>query len=146
MITNRKAKYEFNILKEYTCGIILIGSEVKPLKANDASINQAYCYFKDSALYIKNMHIGEHKTARFDIHEPTRDRKLLLKKKELKDIEEQLKLNKAMTIVPLMVFEKINFIKITIGLAVGKKAVDKRNSIKDKDVKRDTDKQLMKYK
>lgn len=146
MIKNSKAYFSFNIIKKYDCGIKLMGSEVKPLKDNRASITQAYCYFKADGLYIKNMHIDEHKCAKNFGHEPTRERKLLLKKKELNDIKEQLSLNKRLTIIPLMVFEKNNFIKITIGVCEGKNKFDKRESIKTKDIKRETDKLIAKYK
>ena len=143
MINNKKAFFQYNILIEYECGIKLLGTEVKPLSDNNASIEQAYCYFKkDNELYIKNMHIGEHKTARYYIHEALRERKLLLTKKELKDIKEELKLNKGLTIIPLKVFLKNNLIKITIGLCKNKKNYEKSDTIKERDIKRDTDKQL----
>lgn len=146
MLKNSKAYFDYNILKEFNCGIKLIGSEVKPLKDNRASINQAYCYFKADGLYIKNMNIDEHKCAKNFGHEPTRERKLLLKKKELNDIKEQLNLNKRLTIIPLKVFEKNNYIKIVIGVCEGKKEFEKRNKILSKQIDKETNKLIAKYK
>lgn len=143
---NKKARFDYNIILEISCGIKLMGTEVKPLRKGDSSINQAYCYIKDNELYIKNMHIGEHKCAKNFNHDPIRDRKLLLKRKEINDIIELLKTDKTLTIIPLKLFLNNNLFKITIGVCKGKKNYDRRDSIKKKDIQRDTNRELMKYK
>lgn len=148
MIENKQAYHNFEIKDrdKYECGIILTGSEVKPLRNGDANLNQAYCYLSDKCeLFIKNMHIGVHNTSKHFSHEPLRERKLLLKKKELNEIKEKLQV-KGFTILPLSVFISNGFIKVKIGIGKGKRDFDKRESIKTKDIKRDTDRQLVKYK
>ena len=143
---NKKAYYEYNILDEYTAGIMLVGSELKPLVNNKVSLSEAYCYIKDGEVFIKGMHIAEYQlVGKYDTHNPTRVRKLLLNKKEIKTIEKKIA-QKGMTLIPLNVHTtKTGLIKLSIGLAKGKKLHDKKESIKDRDVKRDTDRELKNY-
>lgn len=132
---NRKARFEYELLDEFQCGIKLLGSEIKSIRNSNASITEAYCYINNGELYIKNMHIAAHQDAP-GAHEPLRDRKLLLTKKEILKIEYELKTS-GMTLVPTYMFFRKGLVKIKIRLAKGKKLYDKRESIKKKDIERD---------
>jgi SsrA-binding protein len=139
MITNKKVKYEYTFIETHTVGIKLQGSEVKSIDEGKVSLVDAYCYFIDGELFIKGMNIPESKVAY--THEPLRDRKLLMKKKELRKLEKQL-IN-GLTIIPYKLFRnKRGLIKVEIVLGKGKKLHDKRNSIKERDIKRDMDRDL----
>jgi len=135
---NKKSFYEYQILEQYTAGIQLKGSEVKSIKANNVNMSESYCIIKDGEIFIKNMHISEHKQGgQHNNHEPLRDRKLLLKRKEITNLYDKVK-QKGLTIVPLsIILSDTGFIKLEIGLAKGKNLYDKRTSIKEKDIKRD---------
>jgi len=135
-ILNKKASFEFQILTKYTAGMVLGGTEVKSIKAGNASITEAFCYYRNNELYIRNMNVGSFKQGSFSNHEPLAIRKLLLKKVELKKLQKRGE-EKGFSIVPLKLFEAENgFIKIEIALAQGKKAFDKRESIKERDIER----------
>jgi len=135
---NKKAFYEFTILEKIVAGIKLVGSEVKSIRRSNVSIGEAYCYIQNGEMFIKGMHIAEFKEGgKYNNHEPLRERKLLLKKKEILKLHEKLS-QKGLTIVPLcVILTKTGFIKLEIGLAKGKNLYDKRQSIKDKDIKRE---------
>ena len=135
---NKKAFYEFTILEKIVAGIKLVGSEVKSIRRSNVSIGEAYCYIQNGEMFIKGMHIAEFKEGgKYNNHEPVRERKLLLKKKEILKLHEKLS-QKGLTIVPLcVILTKTGFIKLEIGLAKGKNLYDKRQSIKDKDIKRE---------
>ncbi len=135
---NKKAYYEFQILDKYIAGIQLQGSEVKSIKASKVSITEAYCFIVNDEIFIKGMHVTEHKEGgKYNNHQPVRDRKLLLKKKEIIKLKENIS-QKGLTIIPLeIILSNTGFIKLEIGLAKGKNLYDKRNSIKDKDLKRE---------
>jgi SsrA-binding protein len=135
-VLNRKAKFEYQIIQEFEAGIQLSGSEVKSLRAGMANMTDAWCLFENGQLYIKNLHISEYKQAMVN-HEPKRTRKLLLRKPELRKIERKSK-EKGYSIVPLRIFfSETGYAKCDIALAQGKKAFDKRQSIKQKDMDRD---------
>lgn len=138
---NRKAHYEYYILQEYTAGMQLLGSEVKSLRNNDGNINDCYVYIKDNEVYVKGMYIAKYKQSSYLNHEEVRDRKLLLNKKEIRDIQKELKVN-GITIIPLSVFTIDGRFKIKIGIAKGKKNHDKRSSIKSKDITKQTNRDL----
>jgi len=135
---NRKAYYEYTILDKHTAGIQLKGSEVKSIKRNEVNIAEAYCFIENDEIFIKNMYIAEHKEGGpFYNHEPFRLRKLLLKKKEILNLNEKAKI-KGLTIIPLsVILTETGFVKLEIGLAKGKNIYNKKNSIKEKDLKRD---------
>lgn len=136
-INNKKARYEYHILERFEAGIQLIGSEVKSLRLGNANFRDAYCLFVHGELILKKMYIAIYEPASIFNHQPERDRKLLLKKRELKKIEKKSSA-KGYTIVPIrLYFNERGFAKIEIALAQGKKAYDKRQSIKDRDQKRD---------
>ena len=136
MIVNKKVKFEYTFIETHTVGIKLMGSEVKAIDGGKVSLVDAYCYFIDGELFVKGMNIPESKIS--FTHEPLRDRKLLMKKKELRKLEKQL-IN-GLTIVPYKIFRNSRgLIKMEIVLAKGKKLYDKRNAIKEKDIKREID-------
>lgn len=138
-IINKKAKFEYEFLQTEVCGIQLVGSEVKSIRQGKVSISEGYCYFKDGELFVKGMNISDYGFGSF--HETVRDRKLLLKRKELNDLES--KLINGLTIVPYRVFlNDKGLIKMEIALSKGKKIHDKKNSIKERDIDRDMKREI----
>lgn len=136
-IKNRKATHEYTISQEFVAGMVLTGAEVKSLRDGKASFSDAHCIFEKGSLFIKNLHIAEFKNAGYVEQEPKRLRRLLLNKSELKKMEAKVK-EKGFTIIPLEIFfSETGFAKIKIGLAKGKKYYDKREDLKQKDLKRD---------
>lgn len=136
-IKNRSAYFEFFIDDKYTAGIMLTGTEVKSLRAGKANFNDSYCLFQNGELWIKSFHISEYSLGTVNNHNPIRERKLLLNRRELKKIEAKLK-EKGYTIVPLrLFFNEKNLVKVEIGLGKGKKLHDKRDSIKQRDTERE---------
>lgn len=136
-IKNKRAGFDYEFLDNYTAGIVLSGTEIKSIRAGKASLVDSYCYFANNELYVKNMHIADYWWGTFNAHDPRRDRKLLLNKKELRKLQRATK-EKGLTIVATRLFIADNgFAKLNIALAKGKKEYDKRNSIKEKDIKRD---------
>ena len=141
-IQNRKASFEYHFLDTIEAGIVLLGTEVKSLRQNGANISDAYCYVSKGEMFIKNMHISMLKNVGDNQHEPLRERKLLLSKKQIRKLVNELK-NQGLTIVPVSLYTNSRgLVKIKIALAKGKKLFDKRDSIKAKDVKRETDRAL----
>ena len=138
-IQNRRAYFEYEVMDQYTAGIMLTGTEIKSIKEGKANINEAYCVFQQGELFIKNMHITEYKLGTHYNHDPLRLRKLLLKGRELTKMLTKVK-EKGLTIIPLKIFlSERGYAKMDIALAKGKKVHDKRDSIKNKDNKRDLD-------
>ncbi len=136
-IKNRKASFEYSLLMEFTAGIQLTGTEIKSVRAGKAIITDAFCAFVKDELFVRNMHIDEYEQGNIYNHVPKRDRKLLLQRTELSKLKGKMK-DKGFTIVPLQMFlSESGFAKLDIALAKGKKLYDKRESMKDKDVKRD---------
>ncbi|HQV60722.1 MAG: SsrA-binding protein SmpB [Chitinophagaceae bacterium] len=136
-LRNRQAYHEYFIDAKYEAGMVLLGTEVKSLRAGRASFNDSYCLIHKGEIWIKSLHIAEYSHGTVNNHDPLRDRKLLLEKREIKKIEAKLK-EKGYTLVPLRIFfNEKNLAKIEIGLARGKKLYDKRESIKQKDVERE---------
>jgi len=136
-IKNRRASFEYFLIEELTAGIVLTGTEIKSLRDGKASINDAYCVFKGNELYVLNMHIAEYSYGTYLNHEPKRERKLLLNKRELKKWQGKVK-EKGFTIVPVMLhINEKGFAKLNIALAKGKHSYDKRESLKEKDLKRE---------
>jgi len=141
-ILNRKAGFNFHIEYRYEAGIMLRGTEVKSIRAGHVNISDAYCYMEGFELFIKNMHISEFKNAGYATHDPLRDRKLLLQKQELKKIHSRIR-EKGLTVFPIRLFEnERGLLKIEIGLGKGKKQFDKREDIKERDIKRELDRNL----
>jgi SsrA-binding protein len=136
-IKNRSAFFEYYIDDKYTAGIVLTGTEVKSLRAGKASFNDSYCLFQKGELWIRSLHIAEYSHGTFNNHDPIRERKLLLNRRELKKLEAKIK-EKGYTIVPLrLFFNEKSLAKIEIGLGKGKKLHDKRDTIKQRDTERE---------
>ncbi|WDF54149.1 SsrA-binding protein SmpB [Mucilaginibacter sp. KACC 22063] len=134
-IKNKKAYFEYHILDKYVAGIKLLGTEIKSIREGKANINDAFCTFIGNQLYVRNLHISEYSHGSFYNHEAKRDRVLLLNKKELKKLQTRTE-EKGYTIVPLGIFiSERGFAKLEIALAQGKKAFDKRDTIKDRESK-----------
>ncbi len=136
-IVNRKARFEYEFLETFIAGIVLTGTEIKSIRNGKASIAEAYCFLKNGELFIKNMYIAEYEQGSYNNHDPLRVRKLLLNKHELKKLERKKK-DVGITIIPVRLFiNEKGLAKLEIALAKGKKLHDKRQSIKERDVKRD---------
>jgi SsrA-binding protein len=146
-ILNKKARFSYDLLDSYTAGIVLSGTEIKSIRASKASIAESFCEFNDHGeLFVINMTVQEYDYGNHFNHKPKAQRKLLLNKKELKKLEKEVK-NTGLTIVPLKLFiNEKGFAKLNIALAKGKKMFDKRESIKDRDNKRNLDRIKKNYK
>ncbi len=132
---NKKAYHEYEILNKYEAGIELWGTEIKSLRGLKGSIQEAYARMKNGEVWLINSNIPEYKFGNLNNHVPLRDRKLLLKRSEIRKIENKLK-DKGLTLIPLKLYFSGPFVKIEIGLAKGKKLYDKRESIKKADMQR----------
>ena len=139
-IQNKKARFEYEILDRYMAGIVLTGTEIKSIRQSKASIAESFCEFNaQGELFVINMSIEEYSHGTHYNHRPNAERKLLLNKRELKKLEREVK-NTGLTIVPLRLFiNEKGYAKLDIALAKGKKLYDKRDTIKDRDNKRDLD-------
>ena len=136
-IKNKRAKFDYEWLDTYTAGLQLVGTEVKSIRMGKASIAEAYCYMSDGELFIKGMNVTEWSHGNIFNHDPIRERKLLLSKRELDKIDKSLK-DQGITVVPTKLFiSEKGWIKLNIAVAKGKKNYDKRQSLKEKDAKRD---------
>ncbi|HKK09595.1 MAG TPA: SsrA-binding protein SmpB [Bacteroidales bacterium] len=135
-IRNKKASHEYFLEEKLITGISLLGTEIKSIREGKASLKEAYCFVRREELYIKNMHIAEYKYGSYENHEPKRDRKLLANKKEIRKFSSKVK-EKGNSIIPVRMFiNDKGMAKLEIALAKGKKLHDKRDSLKDKDMKR----------
>ena len=139
-IKNKRARFEFELIEEYTAGIVLTGTEIKSIRNSKASITESFCEFNERGeLFTVNMHIDEYAFGTRYNHKPKSQRKLLLNKKELKKLRREVS-NSGLTIVPLSLFLTENGLaKLRIALAKGKKLYDKRETMKDRDNQRDLD-------
>ena len=138
-ILNRKASHLYFLVQSYEAGIQLTGTEVKSVRSGKANLSDSYCNFDNGQLYAHHIHISEYEQGSIQNHDPKRPRKLLLNRSELKKLERKIS-EKGMTIVPIkMYFSERGIIKLEISLATGKKSFDKRETLKEKDVKRDMD-------
>ncbi len=136
-IKNKKAFFEFEFLDKFVAGMVLTGTEIKSIRQGKANMSDAWCYINKGELWIKNLNISAYDKGTHYNHEPLRPRKLLLKKKELNKLESKIK-EKGLTIIPFHLFiSERGFAKIEVALAKGKKVHDKRDSIKDRDAKRE---------
>ena len=135
-IKNRKASFEYQFIDKYVAGIMLLGTEIKSIRNNQANISDAHCVFMEEELFVKNLHIAEYSHGGKSNHEPKRARKLLLNRQELNKMIGKVK-EKGMSIIPIRLFiNDKGKAKLEIALAKGKKVYDKRESIKEKDLKR----------
>ena len=136
-IKNRRASFDYEFLETYQAGIVLTGTEIKSIRAGKASLADSFCYFNNGELYVKNMHVADYWWGTWGKHDPRRDRKLLLTKKELGKLSRAVK-EKGLTIIAVKLYIADNgYAKLLIALARGKKEYDKRQSIKEKDLRRE---------
>lgn len=137
LATNRKANYEYNIIEEFSAGIVLLGSEVKSIRGGNLSLQDTFIYLKSGEVWIKNLRVSKYKWSHpTEIHDENRDKKLLLTKKQIQKIGRELQ-STGVTCIALSVYTVKNRIKVNIAIAKGKKNFDKRQSIKQKDIKRE---------
>jgi len=137
VIKNKKASFDYELIETFVAGIVLTGTEIKSIRLGKASLVDTYCTFVQKELWMKNMNISEYFYGSYNNHQARRDRKLLLNRKELNKIE-RLSLTTGYTIIPTKLFlNEKGLVKIVIAVAKGKKAYDKRQSLREKDDKRD---------
>ena len=141
VVTNRKAYHEFHILETYEAGIQLQGSEVKSIREGKTSLKESYVLIRDGEAWLRGAHIATYSHTGFEGHEPVRDRKLLLHRKEISRIGSKLA-EKGLTAVPTKLYFKGGLIKLEVGLAKGKKLHDKRDTKKKRDIERDIQRAL----
>lgn len=145
-LVNKRARFEYEILETYTAGMVLYGSEIKSIRDGKANLSDSYCQFMGEELWVRNLHISEYEWANRDNHETKRDRKLLLTKREMRKLHTRVK-ERGLTIVPLKLFIGARgFAKLEIALARGKKTHDKRNTIKERDIAKDMDREKARFK
>lgn len=134
--TNKKARFEYFILETYEAGLVLKGTEIKSVRKGQISLQEAYVRTNGSEIWLIGAHIAPYEHASSNQHDPKRDRKLLMHKKEIRKLWDEVRI-KGMTIVPIRVYLKAGKAKLEIGLAKGKKQFDKREAIKEKDIERE---------
>ena len=142
-ILNREAKFNYFILEEIECGIALLGTEIKSIRDSKCNLKDSYAIIRNNEVYLLNMHINEYKEGNLFNHDPKRTRKLLLHKSEIKKLKNHVE-QEGCTLVPLKLYFVKNKAKILLGLCKGKKNFDKRDTIKQRDLERETRK-LHKY-
>lgn len=143
-ILNRKVNHDYFIEDSYEAGIVLTGTEIKSIRAGNCNIKDCYGIIKNNEVYLLNMYVGQYKEGNIFNHEETRSRKLLLHKKEIKKLQQAIEVN-GLTLVPIKLYFKENKLKVLLGVCRGKKNYDKRESIKERDIKREALKNLKKY-
>ena len=140
-IKNKRAGFEYEFIETFTAGIVLSGTEIKSLRAGKAALVDAYCAFVGNELFVKHIHIADYWWGSYHQHDPKRDRKLLLNRNELRKLQRNVK-EKGLTIIATRLFIAQNgFAKLNIALARGKRAYDKRHTIKEKDIRRDSERE-----
>lgn len=139
-ILNRKARYDYIIEDTYEAGIVLKGTEIKSIRNGNANLKDSYAIIKNGEIYLLNMYIGLYEQGNINNHEETRTRKLLLNKKEILKIRDNIELS-GYTLIPIKLYFKGNRAKIELGIAKGKKTYDKREAIKKRDIDRELQKQ-----
>jgi len=143
-IYNKKARFDYFIEDEYEAGIVLTGTEIKSVRNGNCNIRDSYAIIRNGEVFLLNIFIGQYKEGNIFNHEETRSRKLLLHKTQIKKINEKLEL-KGLTLVPLKLYFKDNRLKVLLGVCRGKKTFDKRETIKERDLKRETLKNMKKF-
>jgi len=141
---NKKARHLYELVEFFEAGMVLMGSEVKSLKAGRISFMDGYVRFQGGEAFLTGVHIAPYENAGYAGHEPDRDRKLLLHGREIEDMAAQVE-QKGLTVVPTKIYLKNGRIKLEIALAKGKHTYDRRHELKDRAVKRDTDREMKRY-
>lgn len=142
--TNKKAYFDYFIISTYEAGIVLLGSEVKSIRLGHTNLKDSFVAFNNGEAYIKNMHIGAYSESTIDKIDEKRNRKLLLNKKEIEKIVSKTQ-EKGFTCVPLKIYFKDNLVKLEIGIAKGKHLYDKKKALAEKDIARETERELKKF-
>ncbi|MBI9060599.1 MAG: SsrA-binding protein SmpB [Marinilabiliaceae bacterium] len=144
-IRNKRASFDYELIERFAAGVQLVGTEIKSIRLGKANLVDSYCYFVKGELWLKGMRVSEYFYGTYNNHQPERDRKLLLKKKELQKLERKTK-ESGLTIVPVKIFlNERGFAKVEIALARGKKMHDKRETLKNKEASREMDRIKKKY-
>ena len=144
-IKNRRAEFEYFLVQTYNAGIVLTGTEIKSVRTGKVNLKDGYCFMDKGELWLKNVHISPYKFGSYANHQPMRERKLLLTKRELRKIDAKLK-EKGLTMIPVQMYiSERGYAKIDISLAKGKKFFDKRQTLKTKETKREMDRQMKNY-
>ena len=143
-ILNRKARHDYFIEEEYECGIELVGTEIKSIRQGSCNLKDSYAIVRNNELYALNIFISHYKEGNIFNHDERRSRKLLMHKKEILKLDEKVKLQ-GYTLIPLKIYFHNNKAKLLLGLCKGKKDYDKRETIKERDLQRETMKQLKNY-
>jgi SsrA-binding protein len=143
-VVNRKAYHDYFVDEVYECGIVLTGTEIKSIRSGNCNIKDCYGIVKNGEVFLLNMYVGQYKEGNLFNHDENRTRKLLLHKKEIKKLEQAITL-KGYTLVPVKLYFVNNKLKVSLGVCRGKKDYDKRESIKERDIKREVQKNLKNY-
>ena len=143
-IINRKAQHDYFVLETLEAGIVLTGTEIKSIRDGKCNIKDCYGIIRNHEVFLLNMFVSPYKEGNIFNHEETRNRKLLLHKKEIKKVEEAVNL-KGLTLIPLKIYFKNNILKVALGICRGKKDYDKRESIKERDMKREALRNIKNY-
>lgn len=142
VIKNKRASFDYEFIDTYTAGIVLTGTEIKSIRAGKASLVDTYCYFSNGELWVKNMYVALYMEGSYNNHTERRERKLLLNRKELRNLEADCK-SPGFTIVPIKLFiNNKGLAKLDIALSKGKKEYDKRQSLKEKEDRREMDRAM----
>lgn len=141
-IKNKRVSWEYHLVEKFVAGIVLTGTEIKSIRGGKASLADSYCYFENGELFVRGMHIAEYSYGTYNNHVAKRDRKLLLTSRELRKLNTKVR-EKGMTLIPVTLFiNDRGLAKLEIALARGKHYYDKRESLKEKDSKREMDRHL----
>lgn len=140
-IKNRKARHEYHVEETYEAGLVLKGTEVKSLREGKASLNEAFAYLQDGEVWLNNMYIKPYKHGSYTNHNERRKRKLLLNKREIREMDKAVS-KQGYTLVPLKLYFKKGYAKLLMGVAKGKKKHDKREDIKERDAKREIERKV----
>ncbi len=144
-IKNKRAEFDYEVLDRYTAGLVLTGTEVKSIRAGKASLVDTFCYIYNGEVWVKNMYVAEYDFGSYNNHNTRRERKLLLQKKEIRQLQEETKAP-GFTLVPLkLFFDENGRVKMQLGLCRGKKEYDKRQSLREKDDRREMDRAMKRY-
>lgn len=136
-IKNKKAYFDYMILEEIEAGISLVGTEIKSVRKGSVDLKDSFITIKNNEAFVLNMYIAKYEEGNIFNHDERRTRKLLLHKKEIKKLKEKIKIE-GLTLIPLKLYFKKNYVKVLVGICKGKKLYDKRASIKERDLKRET--------
>lgn len=140
-IRNKRASFDYEFLETYTAGVVLVGTEIKSVRQGKVSLQDAFCYFVGNELFVKGMNIAAYFWASWGAHEPARDRKLLLTRRELRHLHQAVKTKGLTIVVSKMFISQEGYAKLVIALAKGKKEFDKRETIKKKDIRRELERE-----